>query len=479
MPEAALLINPADTALLNGSVATPVAASGVVNGGFADVLGKRLRQGEDIVATESSSQMNEVRSVEVTETGEARPVNGKPLPLVAQEGTASEPEAGNPVLNASLLSAIAQGVPVVNGQTANLLLANTVVPVSDPAQPGREGVLQSTLSQLAMARPVAENSTPSTLLNTTLNPQATTNTPQNILPALPNVTQEAQQASALPVIPAISGKPLSVAAQQALIRASLNAGKANSLRADMMPVTGPAGANTQYNNGLSGMLTGVNNSVDNTMRMDMFTAVMGAATGAGNSNELRLPTTSATLTAPVSLIATSTLSDDTNSLLTGMPRLPGTTVNGVLPTLTISTPVGQPAWASELGQRVTWLANSELREAQLQLNPRSLGAVDVRIVYGPEQQLNVSFNAANPVARDALDASLPRLREMFEQQGLHLADANISHESPAEREQRNRMSDEQLTSVDDRAIDDRSADTVSLHSSSTRWLSEGMLDAYA
>ncbi|NOX91392.1 MAG: hypothetical protein GXP18_02750 [Gammaproteobacteria bacterium] len=485
MAELTLLVNSTDTALLNGNAAASVAASGKVAGGeFAGVLGKRLmlgeRQGGSVTAKESLPQMDEARSAAVTETGEAQPVNGKPLPLVVPQGvpqdTAHKPEAGNPVLDSSLLSAIAQGVPAVNRQTAN---TSTMGPVPDPARAGGESALQSTLSQLAMARPATESSMPSTLLNATLNSQSTANSQQNISPVLPGAARDAQRVNTSPVIPAMLGKPVSVTAQQALARASLNAGKVHSLRADMMSTTGPVGVNTHYNNSLSGTLNRANNSLGNTMRTDMFAAAMSAATQTGINTELRLPTTSATLTAPVSLIAASALSDDTSNVLTGMPRLPGATVNGVSPTLTVSTPVGQPAWASELGQRVTWLANSELREAQLQLNPRSLGAVDVRIVYGPEQQLSVSFNAANPVARDALDASLPRLREMFEQQGLYLADANISRESPKEREQRDSMNDESLTPVDDRVMDETLIDTAGLHSSSTYWLSEGMLDAYA
>lgn len=470
MAELALLVNSTDAALLNGSVAAPVAANGAMSGGFASVLGKRLMQGESAVAKESPSQMNGVSSVPATETGEAQPANGQPLPSAVPQNTAHKPEAAetsNPVLDASLLSAIAQGSPALNGQAGNTPLAATINPVLDSVRAGREGISQSTLSQRALTRQVTENSTLSTALNTTLNSSATTLGQQNVPAALTNVRQDAQQASAMQALPSMLGKPISTTAQQALVRASLNAGKAHYLQADMLPVTG------------SSALNGSNNPVGSTMRVDIFAAAMGAATQAGANTELRLPITAANATAPVSVTATGDLPDDTNNLLTGMPRLPGATVTGALPALTMSTPVGQPAWASELGQRVTWLANSELREAQLQLKPRSLGAVDVRIVYGPDQQLSVSFSAANPVAREALDASLPRLREMFEQQGLHLADANISHESPAEREQRNRMNNESLTAVDGHAEDELLTDTVGFHSSSSRWLNEGMLDAYA
>ncbi|HHI94983.1 MAG TPA: flagellar hook-length control protein FliK [Gammaproteobacteria bacterium] len=479
MPELTLLVNPTDATLLNGSVASPVANSGGAAGGFAGVLGKRLLQNESVVANESPPQMADVRDVSVTETGEAQPVDGKVLPVAVQPTQeSSEPEAGNPVLNASLLSAIAQGVPAVNGAAINT--PPTDARATIPAAPlaGYAGMPQSTLSHRPLTQRTTENSTPPTLSNVALSPQAPAMGQQNISSLLPNVAQDAQQVAALPAMSVMPGKPVSATAQQALVRASLNTGKAQYLPTGAPSVTGPGVMNAQQYDGLSATHGGSNNPLGNTMRMDIFAAAMGAAIQAG-AHERRLPVTPTGSTTPVSLVATNVQADDASSLSAGMLRLPGVAGNGVLPTLTVATPMGQPAWASELGQRVSWLANSELREAQLQLNPRSLGAVDVRIVYGPEQQLNVSFSAANPAVRDALDASLPRLREMFEQQGLQLADANISHEAPAEREQRNNMNKGALTSLDERIVDEVLMDAAGLDSLSPGWLGEGMLDAYA
>ncbi|HEX21972.1 MAG TPA: hypothetical protein ENH21_00910, partial [Chromatiales bacterium] len=121
--------------------------------------------------------------------------------------------------------------------------------------------------------------------------------------------------------------------------------------------------------------------------------------------------------------------------VSGDVRAVALTGPGSLPGLPVNIPVSHPGWSAELGQRMMWLANQEIREAQIQLNPRNLGPIDVRIIYSDAQQLSVSFSAQNPAAREALDAALPRLREMFEQQGLNLADANVSQESFAGRQQ--------------------------------------------
>jgi flagellar hook-length control protein FliK len=117
----------------------------------------------------------------------------------------------------------------------------------------------------------------------------------------------------------------------------------------------------------------------------------------------------------------------------GMPRTTPMATPAAVPSVSVATPFGQPDWSQELGQRVAWLANREIREAQIQLNPRHLGPVEIRIAYGHEQQVNVSFVAHHPQAREALDAALPRLREMFDNQGLNLADASVSQESFTER----------------------------------------------
>lgn len=151
---------------------------------------------------------------------------------------------------------------------------------------------------------------------------------------------------------------------------------------------------------------------------------------AGPSMTLLAPSDTAASIIPADLSLSAFLpgggSDVRAGVLTGLGSLSGLPVN---------TPMGQPGWSAELSQRMVWLANREIREAQIQLNPRHLGPIDVRIIYSDTQQLSVSFTAQNPAAREALDAALPRLREMFEQQGLSLADASVSQESFAGQQQ--------------------------------------------
>jgi flagellar hook-length control protein FliK len=97
--------------------------------------------------------------------------------------------------------------------------------------------------------------------------------------------------------------------------------------------------------------------------------------------------------------------------------------------MTLSSPVGSSAWTDELGTKVTWMANQGIQSASLQLSPEHLGPLQVSISVH-NGQASVWFGAAQPDTRAALQQSLPQLRQLFANQGLTLADAGVSRESP-------------------------------------------------
>lgn len=84
---------------------------------------------------------------------------------------------------------------------------------------------------------------------------------------------------------------------------------------------------------------------------------------------------------------------------------------------------GQDA-ALRLGERLRWLREAGVQEARLQLHPRELGSVDIRIrIEG--QGASVWFGAEHPGARAALEATLPQLRERLASEGLQLSQASV------------------------------------------------------
>jgi flagellar hook-length control protein FliK len=110
-------------------------------------------------------------------------------------------------------------------------------------------------------------------------------------------------------------------------------------------------------------------------------------------------------------------------------RIPGSPMQVLSPMLQMSSTPDHKGWSNEVGQRVVWMASTDLQQAQLQLNPKHLGPLEVKISMTSDQQINVSFLAHSTHVKDALDQAMPRLREVFDQSGLNLNDVTVQQES--------------------------------------------------
>lgn len=93
----------------------------------------------------------------------------------------------------------------------------------------------------------------------------------------------------------------------------------------------------------------------------------------------------------------------------------------------IMQPVGTPEWNQAIGQRVLWMVGQEQQSASLTLNPPDLGPVRV-VVSVSNNHASANFFSANPDVRQALEGSLPRLREMMEGAGIQLGQAQVGAE---------------------------------------------------
>jgi flagellar hook-length control protein FliK len=87
--------------------------------------------------------------------------------------------------------------------------------------------------------------------------------------------------------------------------------------------------------------------------------------------------------------------------------------------------VGSKGWDGAVADRVMWMVQGEQQFARLRLNPPNLGPLEVRVSVNQEQT-SVSFLANHAAVREALEAALPRLREMFDQQSLQLVRADVA-----------------------------------------------------
>ncbi|MBI3525155.1 MAG: flagellar hook-length control protein FliK [Betaproteobacteria bacterium] len=92
--------------------------------------------------------------------------------------------------------------------------------------------------------------------------------------------------------------------------------------------------------------------------------------------------------------------------------------------LPIQTPVGANGWDGEVGDKLVWMVGRQQQRAELVLNPPQLGRVEVSLsMHG--DQTSAMFVSTNPAVRDALEAALPRLREMLADAGINLGQAQV------------------------------------------------------
>ncbi|MFO8154374.1 flagellar hook-length control protein FliK [Thioalkalivibrio sp.] len=93
----------------------------------------------------------------------------------------------------------------------------------------------------------------------------------------------------------------------------------------------------------------------------------------------------------------------------------------------VDVPLQQPGWDRALGNGIRWMVNQNLQAAELKLSPPHLGPLEVRLqVDGDRTHLNII--APQATTREAVEAALPRLREMFAESGLNLGDVNVSED---------------------------------------------------
>lgn len=137
------------------------------------------------------------------------------------------------------------------------------------------------------------------------------------------------------------------------------------------------------------------------------------------------------------------LSDISQPASAGLPHTASTsaTFNTHLPHLpppaqvTLNTPFAHSAWGNEFNKKITWLATQREQSAELHLNPPQLGALEVAIKINGDQAAAV-FTSPHAAVREAIENSLPKLRELLADNGITLGNVTVGDQSA--REQFNR-----------------------------------------
>ncbi|KAG1247842.1 hypothetical protein G6F65_019944 [Rhizopus arrhizus] len=91
--------------------------------------------------------------------------------------------------------------------------------------------------------------------------------------------------------------------------------------------------------------------------------------------------------------------------------------------------LGDDGFDQAIGARLGWLADQKIGHAHIRLSPDDMGPVDVRLQLNGDK-VHASFSSPHVDVRQALENSLPRLRELLGEQGFQLALADVGHQAP-------------------------------------------------
>ena len=92
--------------------------------------------------------------------------------------------------------------------------------------------------------------------------------------------------------------------------------------------------------------------------------------------------------------------------------------------VSVNAKFGSPGWAEQLAERSANLASQNIKHAEIQLNPQDMGPIHIKISMTNDQAA-VTFAAQNAAVREALDASMQRLKDAFDADGLELVQSDV------------------------------------------------------
>ena len=87
----------------------------------------------------------------------------------------------------------------------------------------------------------------------------------------------------------------------------------------------------------------------------------------------------------------------------------------------------------QVAEKVQMMMSKNLKNLDIRLDPPELGRMQIRMTMNNDLA-NVHFTVANPQARDLIEQTLPRLREMLAQQGMQLADSSVQQQSSGQQQ---------------------------------------------
>jgi flagellar hook-length control protein FliK len=105
-----------------------------------------------------------------------------------------------------------------------------------------------------------------------------------------------------------------------------------------------------------------------------------------------------------------------------------------MPGFSLTASAGSKEFDQQLSSRIRWMGNLKMSAAELKLHPAELGSIEVRIST-EDDQTRVSFITSTSAAREVIENSMPRLRELLGDSGLQLEQGDVSQREQGTEEQ--------------------------------------------
>ncbi|MBG9989593.1 flagellar hook-length control protein FliK [Pseudoalteromonas sp. NZS37] len=134
--------------------------------------------------------------------------------------------------------------------------------------------------------------------------------------------------------------------------------------------------------------------------------------------------------------------------------------------------------AKLLQERVSSMLSINNKEAEIRLDPPEMGSMQIRIRSDAEQA-HINFVVQNQQAKEALEQSMPRLREMLAQQGLELGESTISYGQSGGETAEQSESGTQGNLANNKSVNDENDEQANNTAQSSRQQTSSSIDYYA
>ncbi|MDC8830495.1 flagellar hook-length control protein FliK [Alteromonas gilva] len=95
-------------------------------------------------------------------------------------------------------------------------------------------------------------------------------------------------------------------------------------------------------------------------------------------------------------------------------------------------PIHQPQGQQQIAEKIRWMVNGRQTIAEIRLDPPELGSMQVRLNVSGDSAA-VSFVVQSQHAKEALADAMPRLRDMFAEQGINLGESFVSQQQSGQQ----------------------------------------------